>query len=579
MTPDTTLFGTSEPPVARAAHSAGPWGLTLEGGALRHITLHQIEAIRGIAFLVRDRDWGTLAPVISNPQTTRSDDRLQLSYDATFTSGTAQLSVHVLIEVAEDQLSMSATGHADAPFETNRAGFTVLHPIADVAGRAVRVTHSDGSFEDTCFPELIAPWQPFMDISALTHTVGQAAVTCLLQGDTFEMEDQRQWGDASFKTYNRPLAKPWPYRIEQGKELCQSVTLTWDVAKPAKASPPQPQAPLGVFPEMALVIDAQDAWRLSRQPQDLRFVNPQRVLCHFDATLGETAAQFGGFAAAQAACPDQRFDLELICGFDADPEAELAGLATQMRTSGFDPDSVLVCPSVDRQSTPPGSYWPDCPPMLDIHNAAARAFPNKTRGGGMVSFFPELNRKRPPVAVLDFVSHGLCPIVHAADDISVMETLETIAHITCTARGIIGKKDYRIGPATIAMRQNPYGDRTIPNPHHNRVAMAHDDPRHRAKFGAAYSIGLATALAPAGVTVWTPAAVYGPRGIGAEEDNRWPIAQSLAGLAKLSGLEVNCAQIAQGRARLSVGNCEVTANLCADPVDGLEPFGWSMTEV
>lgn len=27
--------------------------------------------------------------------------------------------------------------------------------------------------------------------------------------DLFEMEDQRQWLDASFKTYYRPLRQPW----------------------------------------------------------------------------------------------------------------------------------------------------------------------------------------------------------------------------------------------------------------------------------------------------------------------------------------------------------------------------------
>ncbi len=131
------------------------------------------------------------------------------------------------------------------------------------------------------------------------------------------------------------------------------------------------------------------------------------------------------------------------------------------------------------------------------------------RGGGMVSFFPELNRKRPPSAMLDLVSHGLCPIVHAADDLSVMETLEAIPHITRSARAIIGDCSYRIGPATIAMRLNPYGADTFANPNNDRVCMANDDPHHRAKFGAAYAIGLATALAPAAISVWTPAALYG----------------------------------------------------------------------
>ena len=35
-------------------------------------------------------------------------------------------------------------------------------------------------------------------------------------GDAFEMEDQRNWADASFKTYVRPLSKPRPYVIAKG---------------------------------------------------------------------------------------------------------------------------------------------------------------------------------------------------------------------------------------------------------------------------------------------------------------------------------------------------------------------------
>ena len=38
-----------------------------------------------------------------------------------------------------------------------------------------------------------------------------------MEGDTFEMEDQRNWSDASYKTYVRPLALPWPYVLPAGK--------------------------------------------------------------------------------------------------------------------------------------------------------------------------------------------------------------------------------------------------------------------------------------------------------------------------------------------------------------------------
>ena len=80
---------------------------------------------------------------------------------------------------------------------------------------------------ETSFPELIDPVQPFMDLRALTHAFAPGlAVTCRMEGDTFEMEDQRNWTDASYKTYVRPLALPWPYTLAAGERLRQRVALS-----------------------------------------------------------------------------------------------------------------------------------------------------------------------------------------------------------------------------------------------------------------------------------------------------------------------------------------------------------------
>ncbi len=90
----------------------------------------------------------------------------------------------------------------------------------------------------------------------------------------------------------------------------------------------------------------------------------------------------------------------------------------------------------------------------------------------MLSYFTELNRKRVPDGQLDFISHCTNPIVHAADDLSVMHALEALPFITRSVRAIYGGKPYRIGPSTIPMRQNPYGSRTMDNPSGGRVPMA-----------------------------------------------------------------------------------------------------------
>ncbi|SEL08296.1 hypothetical protein [Pacificibacter marinus] len=568
------LYGTNQPPMESQVFSIGDLSFSYENGAIRHVKLDTLEAIRNIAFVVRDRDWGTLAPVMSDEVILQTETDLHLSYHARYGNQGATLDVDIDIHASTNGLKMSVTGHASGAFETNRTGFTVLHPIEHVAGCPVRVGHSDGTVESAQFPALIEPWQPFMDITSLAHHVGGHVVTCQFKGDTFEMEDQRQWGDASYKTYNRPLAKPWPYKIENGASVTQSVEITWKMSGSAvELDAPAPHEN-AIFPQMALVITPNDARHLATNPTDLSHVNPQRLLCHLDTDIGATSDQFQAFAQAQNACPDVAFDLELICQCDADPAPELMALAVQMAETGFAPASVLICPSVDRGSTPPGSQWPPCPPLDLVHSAAAKAFPNISRGGGVVSFFPELNRKRPPIDQLDFISHGLCPIVHAADDLSVMETLEAIPHITRTARDIIGARAYRIGPASIAMRQNPYGDRTIPNPEGLRVCMADDDPRHRGQFGAAYVVGLACALAPADIAIWTPAALYGPRGVVTDGQKTGPITDALKQLAALAGQPVKIAKREGGGAYLCVGDTDLTANLMPMSKDGFGPFEW-----
>jgi hypothetical protein len=253
-----------------------------------------------------------------------------------------------------------------------------------------------------------------------------------------------------------------------------------------------------------------------------------------------------------------------------------------VRRAGLRLDAIAVSPSVDRQSTPPGSAWPPCPPLEDVYAAARRAFPDIRLGGGMFSYFTELNRKRVPAGLLDFVTHCTCPIVHAADDLSVMQSLEALPFITRSAQAIFGDKPYRIGPSTIAMRQNPYGGATKDNPRGQRIAMADRDPRHNGLFAAAWTIGYAARVAPAGLEMLTLSGFTGPFGMLAAsgepvtEGSPRPIFESIKGLCELAGLAHVSAKtsdetrIAALAGRSASGETIVwLANLTADdvPVD------------
>src|SRR5258707_14823484 len=120
-------------------------------------------------------------------------------------------------------------------------------------------------------------------------------------------------------------------------------------------------------------------------------------------------------------------------------------------------------------------------------------------GGGVLGYFTELNRKRPPLGLLDFTPHTTCPIVHAADDRSVMETLEALPAIIASTKAFCGAAAYRIGPSAIGCRQNPYGKGTLDNPRGGRVCLARVDPRQRGLFGAPWTLGYLAAPSPGGL--------------------------------------------------------------------------------
>ena len=69
------LFGTDEAVAPPRLLSAGPLTAELEAGNLRYIRWHGIEVMRAISFIVRDRDWGTYNPEISDLEVAEAPGR------------------------------------------------------------------------------------------------------------------------------------------------------------------------------------------------------------------------------------------------------------------------------------------------------------------------------------------------------------------------------------------------------------------------------------------------------------------------------------------------------------------------
>ena len=118
----------------------------------------------------------------------------------------------------------------------------------------------------------------------------------------------------------------------------------------------------------------------------------------------------------------------VVPGLDHPGEA-LRAIADLANAAGARFGSVAVSPAEDLNFVIPGTVFDDMSPYHALYAAAREAFPGSTIGGGNFMYFTELNRKPPPGGGLDFVIHPTCAIVHAADDRSVTETVETLPYV------------------------------------------------------------------------------------------------------------------------------------------------------
>ena len=210
---------------------AGALSMIYENGNLRYITAGKCELIRMIYSAVRDREWLTIDPVITDEKIEAFADSFRIQYTCRYQSGDIDfLSVYSIEGFADNTLVFSFEGEALNTFEKSRIGFCVLHPAEDFAGKQCIIAHSDGTEETLTFPVYICPDQPFLDIRSMKWNNESTVCNLVFSGDIFETEDQRNWTDDSYKTYCTPQSLPCPAKILKGEKISQRIELKVETA-------------------------------------------------------------------------------------------------------------------------------------------------------------------------------------------------------------------------------------------------------------------------------------------------------------------------------------------------------------
>lgn len=512
---DVILYGTEEPSQVLRKVKAGPLSLIYSPNSLRRISWHDTELVRGISWPIRDENWGTYAPVILDEDIEEKSEKFSARLRFSVADGRLECEVSVTARaMGELRAEITMTPGKQAPngsFLTNRAGLTVLHPIKGTAGTALEVNHSDGKNELTEFPRLILFKQPVQDIKSLAHTVNGVDVKIAFEGEVFEMEDQRNWSDASYKTYCVPLVFPFTYAIE--KPVTQSVTITCSGTGPATESATRSPLQVEVTERLSLQpgLVLKNGWQ-GRDP--VQKLVARTGVSQLTVRFGsDTDGGFFSDCARLSSLLNATTDMEIVLDGDESVEQGLLRAAEKLNGAGIKPTRILALPRAYLASHQPSGPWPEGETPIDAGVVASSVFPTAQIGGGMMTNFTELNRCRPDPSKCDYITHGTTAIVHAGDDMSVIETLDSLPIIFDSAKKLAGNKPYRLGLVSIGMRSNPYGDCVADNPTQVRRTMAHVDPRHRGLFGAAWAVGALAATEGSDVESLCLGAPVGPFGI------------------------------------------------------------------
>ena len=515
--PRSVLYYGKDDPLPEGTHlRAGPLSTIFEAGDLRYIRFEDHEILRRIYVAVRDHNWDTILPQLSNVHIEQEGDRFRITYDVENESADVNFRWRGTITGdADGTITFSMDGEAHSTFRRNRIGFCVLHPMS-CAGVPCRIEKVDGTVEESAYPITIAPQHlidgeikpvvPFNNMRAVKYEViAGVEAEVRFEGEIFEMEDQRNWTDASYKTYSTPLSEPFPVEVPAGTKISQRITLTLKTQRESStvtqdrtpqpltfevsSANPQPLPYIGLGtashgePLNAGELERLKLLNLSHLRADIDLTEPD-----YESTLRQATDEARALGVS----------LELALFLSDAAAAELPGFAEVVNRVKPPVGSYLIFHKTEASTS---AQWVDL---------ARRDLSSAKIGAGTNAYFTDLNRGRPPVDALDLVCYSINPQVHAFDNSSLIETLEAQAITVESTRQFADGLPIAVTPVTLLARFNP--NATGPEPVLGELPPQ-VDVRQMSLFGAGWTLGSIKYLSESGALSATYYETTGWRGV------------------------------------------------------------------
>jgi hypothetical protein len=519
MTNNELLYGSTEALPVQTILTAGPFIMIYENGFIRHIKYGDNEIIRMIYVALRDKNWGTYAPIIENENINVYKNSFAITYLCRYEENNKTIfSWNVHIEGNETgKIIFAIEGKALADLWKNRAGFCILHPIKDTAGQPITVTYQDGLTEAAFFPLTIAPQNPFRNITKLQWRHQQREYVIETEGDIFEMEDHRNWTDTSFKTFCTPLSFPYPVQIKTGDRIRQQICFYPVTALPVKDS----------TAKTGYITVTIDEGKNSKMPAigicaSTEIMHPskpsidtiKKIECdYYCIEVKSDAADWQQYLKNQLNI-SQLLATRLFITLElaTNHEQEFAAFAELLVDCKENVQYILI---IEKDQPVTGQQlieWAE--------KNVKKIFPSVLLGIGTLTNFAELNRNRRTVNNIDFVSYAIHPQEHAFDNLSLVENVESQADTVTTAQQLYPDVGISISPVTLRRRINPYAQNNADREQTNEQKA---DPRQISLWAAGWTLASIKYLGEVGATTVTYFQTTGKQGICSAEGELYPV--------------------------------------------------------
>jgi len=589
--------GTGEPEPAAVSLRAGPIRVLFADGDLRQICCGDTEIARRIYVAIRDLDWNTLPGDITDLDIADGKDRFSIRFTRRHKAGDLDYEWHAEIDGdAGGTIRYRMRGVALSAFAYAKIGICVHHPTDGYAGQPYRGSTPEGPVSGT-LPDAIGPqihlddgtdlplFEPVRELD-LTHASG-GVVRFEFAGELWEMEDQRNWTDASYKSASTPARLGYYHEVTAGAQFDQEVVIRAVGFAAAAVSPRaagltiEVGAATGpVFPPVGLrSTNVSAAWS-DRARSVLRAIGPAHLRA--DVQLASASAQ-ADLCAAAGRVRELGCDLELAVFLPAAGEdaAAVAAALARLRaglTEARPPLARVLAFSEGEESSSAQTVTAVQAALTETGLAGVPVV------AGTNVYFNELNRHRIPAGSADGLAWSVNPQVHAFDDVSLMENLQAQPATIATAHSFAPGTRLYVTPITLRPRFNAvavtdqeFSDGGLP---------WQVDVRQPSLFGAAWTLGSVAALAGAGADGLTFYDTVGPAGViespagspspaefFSRPDTPYPLAVVLADACGLAGWQIQAvsgvdpARIAAVAASSSGATTVQLANLTGETQD------------